>query len=130
MLDTSGPLVEVDNLSIRFPVGRAGFWGQHVRHVHAVDEVSFAIAKGETLGLVGESGSGKTITCRALMRLLPGGELRITSGTINLYGRDLARRWPAGEPEVNYRRMSSYRRHARDIVHLSFTRRTAIRHLP
>ena len=61
---TARPLVEVEHLSIRFPIGRTGFWGGQVRYVHAVDDVSVTIGKGETLGLVGESGSGKT-TVRA-----------------------------------------------------------------
>jgi len=55
-----------------------------------VEEVDLDLAEGEVLGLVGESGSGKTITCRALMRLLPAGELRIASGSIHLKDRDLA----------------------------------------
>ena len=55
-----------------------------------VEDVDLDLAEGEVLGLVGESGSGKTITCRALMRLLPAGELRIASGSIDLRGRDLA----------------------------------------
>lgn len=78
------PLVEVDHLSIRFPVGRAGFWGRTVRHVHAVDEVSLTIGRGEALGLVGESGSGKTTLGRAILR-------RITpsAGTIRFDGRDI-----------------------------------------
>ena len=62
-----------------------------------VEGVDLDLAEGEVLGLVGESGSGKTITCRALMRLLPAGELRIASGSIHLKGRDLAQ---AGEPEM------------------------------
>jgi peptide/nickel transport system ATP-binding protein len=56
-----------------------------------VEEVDLDLAEGEVLGLVGESGSGKTITCRALMRLLPPGELSIASGSIDLKGRDLAK---------------------------------------
>ncbi|MDC0695321.1 ABC transporter ATP-binding protein [Klebsiella pasteurii] len=54
-----------------------------------VDNVSFALEAGEMLGLVGESGSGKTVTCRALMRLLPGDGLRISSGEVVLDGRDI-----------------------------------------
>ena len=73
------PLVEVDNLSIRFPVGRSGFWGGQVRHVHAVDEVSFTIAPGKTLGLVGESGSGKTTTGRAVLRRIDPGLSMLTA---------------------------------------------------
>jgi peptide/nickel transport system ATP-binding protein len=54
-----------------------------------VDGVSFAVGKGEILGLVGESGSGKSVTCRALLRLLPGANLRIAGGSVVLKGRDL-----------------------------------------
>jgi len=54
-----------------------------------VDNVSFHLRAGEMLGLVGESGSGKTLTCRALMRLLPGQGLRISSGQVHLAGRDI-----------------------------------------
>jgi peptide/nickel transport system ATP-binding protein len=62
-----------------------------------VEEVDLDLAEGEVLGLVGESGSGKTITCRALMRLLPAGELHIASGSIDLRGRNLAQ---ASEAEM------------------------------
>lgn len=54
-----------------------------------VDKVSFQLNAGEMLGLVGESGSGKTVTCRAMMRLLPGQGLRISGGEVRLGGRDL-----------------------------------------
>ncbi|MFP1722556.1 ABC transporter ATP-binding protein [Lonsdalea quercina] len=54
-----------------------------------VDDVSLQLREGEILGLVGESGSGKTVTCRAMMRLLPGEALRVVSGEINLNGRDI-----------------------------------------
>lgn len=78
------PLVEVENLSIHFPVGRSGFWGQHRNVVHAVDDVSFFINRGETLGLVGESGSGKTTTGRAILR-----RIEPTSGTIRFRDLDI-----------------------------------------
>lgn len=78
------PLVEVEGLSIKFPVGRSGFWGGSMRYVHAVDDVSFSIAPGETLGLVGESGSGKTTTGRAVLRRIPP-----SSGTIRFRGEDI-----------------------------------------
>jgi oligopeptide/dipeptide ABC transporter ATP-binding protein len=79
-----GPLVEVEGLSIHFPVGRSGFWGRQRKVVHAVDDVSFAIRRGETLGLVGESGSGKTTTGRAILR-----RIDPTAGTIRFRGRDI-----------------------------------------
>jgi peptide/nickel transport system ATP-binding protein len=62
-----------------------------------VEGVDLDLAEGEVLGLVGESGSGKTITCRALMRLLPAGELRIATGSVTFDGRDLAQ---VGEAEM------------------------------
>ncbi|WP_420637825.1 ABC transporter ATP-binding protein [Candidatus Poriferisocius sp.] len=78
------PLVQVENLKIHFPVGRAPWWGDHRKVVHAVDDVSFDIRSGETLGLVGESGSGKTTTGRAILRRIPP-----TAGTIRFRGRDI-----------------------------------------
>jgi peptide/nickel transport system ATP-binding protein len=63
-----------------------------------VEDVDLDLAAGEVMGLVGESGSGKTITCRALMRLMPPGSgLTIRSGTIRLNDRDLV---PLGEEEM------------------------------
>ena len=59
-------LVEIQHLRQYFP---AGGFGKHKRFVQAVDDVSFAIKKGETLGLVGESGCGKTTVGRTILRL-------------------------------------------------------------
>jgi peptide/nickel transport system ATP-binding protein len=78
------PLLRVEGLTVHFPVGRAGFWGKRRLFVHAVDDVSFEIRRGETLGLVGESGSGKTTTGRAILRRVP-----ITAGRIWFKGRDI-----------------------------------------
>ncbi len=78
------PLLAVDNLTIRFPVGRAGFFGNTIQFVHAVEDVSFDIARGETLGLVGESGSGKTTLGRAILR-----RIEPWSGTIRFDGQDI-----------------------------------------
>ena len=80
----TAPLVEVDGLSIHVPVGRTGFWGGQRQLVHAVDDVSFTILPGETLGLVGESGSGKTTTGRAILRRVPA-----TEGSIRFRGEDI-----------------------------------------
>jgi oligopeptide/dipeptide ABC transporter ATP-binding protein len=73
-------LLEVDHLYVKFFTRRGT--------VHAVRDVSFSIARGETLGLVGESGSGKSVTAQALMGLieLPG---RITSGDVRWKGQSL-----------------------------------------
>jgi peptide/nickel transport system ATP-binding protein len=78
------PLVRVDDLTIHYPVGRAGVWGQRKLFLHAVDGVSFEIRRGETLGLVGESGSGKTTTGRAVLRKIP-----LTGGRIEFRGEDI-----------------------------------------
>ena len=63
-------LLRVDSLKVYFPV-RAGFFRTKVDDIKAVDDVSFEIEKGTTLGLVGESGSGKSTIARALLKLMP-----------------------------------------------------------
>ena len=61
-------LLEVRNLKMWFP-RKKGMFGQHVSYVKAVDDVSFTLRRGETLGLVGESGCGKTTVGRCIMRV-------------------------------------------------------------
>ena len=68
MSDNNTPLIEVKNLKKHFPVKKSLF-GKHDKVVKAVDNVSFTINKGETLGLVGESGCGKSTTGRTLIKL-------------------------------------------------------------
>jgi peptide/nickel transport system ATP-binding protein len=63
------PLLQVDGLTKHFPV-RGSLFGRS-KTVRAVDDVSFTIAKGETVGIVGESGCGKSTTARLLMHLMP-----------------------------------------------------------
>ena len=79
----SSPLISVERLSLHFPL-RGGWLRRPSGIVKAVDDVSFDIARGETLGLVGESGCGKSSTGRALLRLA-----RPTSGRVRFEGRDL-----------------------------------------
>ena len=76
-------LVEVNNLVKYFPV-RAGLLQRVVNNVKAVDDVSFFVKKGETLGLVGESGCGKTTVGRTMLRLI-----EPTSGNVTFDGKDV-----------------------------------------
>jgi peptide/nickel transport system ATP-binding protein/oligopeptide transport system ATP-binding protein len=76
-------LVEVKNLVKYFPV-RAGLLQRVVNNVKAVDDVSFFVRKGETLGLVGESGCGKTTVGRTMLRLI-----EPTSGSVMIEGHDV-----------------------------------------
>ncbi len=79
------PLLEVRNLTKRFPLRGAGPLGGRLGTVHAVEDVSFALAPGETLAVVGESGSGKTTLARMIALLY-----RPSAGTIAFDGRDVA----------------------------------------
>jgi peptide/nickel transport system ATP-binding protein len=76
-------IIQVRNLVKYYPV-LGGLLQRAVAQVHAVDNVSFDIRRGETLGLVGESGCGKTTTGRTLLRLVPA-----TSGDVLFEGRDV-----------------------------------------
>jgi peptide/nickel transport system ATP-binding protein len=80
---TGEPLLRVSGLEIRFLTG--GAW-----HT-VVDDVSFDVAAGETLGLVGESGCGKTVSSLAVMGLIPSANGRITGGSVRFQGSDLLR---------------------------------------
>ncbi len=80
----SASLLRVENLKVYFPV-RKSFTGKILKETKAVDDVSFAVEKGETLGLVGESGCGKTTLGRALIRLI-----KPTGGNIFFNGQNIA----------------------------------------
>jgi oligopeptide/dipeptide ABC transporter ATP-binding protein len=77
------PLLEVRRLSKTFP-SRSGFFNQRVEHFKAVDDVSFEVPRGKTLGLVGESGSGKTTIGKCVIRLI-----EPSDGTILFDGSDI-----------------------------------------
>jgi oligopeptide/dipeptide ABC transporter ATP-binding protein len=94
-------VLRITDLQKHYPV-RRGFFSREVAWVHAVDGVSFSIARGETLGLVGESGCGKSTVGRAIMRLV-----EPTGGTIVSMGRDITH-LPRGE-------MRRHRRHVQMV---------------
>ncbi|QWA09611.1 ABC transporter ATP-binding protein [Sodalis ligni] len=91
------PVLRVRNLTV---VNRQG--------IRLVDRVSFDLSAGEMLGLVGESGSGKTVTCRALLRLLPGEGLVQESGEVWLGQTDIM--------TLDDRRMSAVRGHRLGMI--------------
>ena len=80
------PLLEVDRLKVLFPIKAGVLIDRKVGFVHAVDDVSFELRSGETLGIVGESGCGKTTLIRALVRLI-----EATDGAIRFRGADITR---------------------------------------
>ena len=92
------PVLDVKDLTVRFPV-RSGFFSRLTGMVHAVEHASFAIGKGETLGLVGESGSGKSTIGKAIINLAP-----IDSGHVRVSGQ-----------QVDYEKPQSLARMRRDV---------------
>jgi peptide/nickel transport system ATP-binding protein len=79
-----GALVEVENLRVWFPIKSGVVLDRHIGDIKAVDDVSFSISRGETLGLVGESGCGKTTVGRTILRLY-----EPTAGRIVFDGKDI-----------------------------------------
>ena len=77
-------LLEINNLKMYFPVTSGMLFQRTVAYVKAVDDVTFAVRRGETLGLVGESGCGKTTTGRCILQLY-----KPTSGQVMFEGQDL-----------------------------------------
>src|ERR1700682_194580 len=82
---TGGPaeLLRVEHLKMHFPITR-GLLQRQVGSVRAVDDISFRVNQGETLGLVGESGCGKSTTGRAILQLY-----KPTAGTVTFDGTEL-----------------------------------------
>jgi oligopeptide transport system ATP-binding protein len=85
-------LLNVTGLKTYFPI-RTGILRRHTDDVRAVDDVSFSVEKGTTVGLVGESGSGKSTIGKTLLRLVPA-----TAGIIHFDGRDIT-----NMPESDFR---------------------------
>ena len=92
-----GALVSVRNLKKYFPITRGIIFQREVGRVQAVDDISFDIYPGETLGLVGESGCGKSTTARLVMKLLDA-----TAGSVTFEGTDITK--------LSQRKMRPYRR--------------------
>jgi oligopeptide/dipeptide ABC transporter ATP-binding protein len=80
-------LLEVKNLKKYFPIEKGLILKKVLGYVHAVDDISFSLDKGKTLGLVGESGSGKTTTAKMVVGLYPP-----TEGTILFESKDILRK--------------------------------------
>ncbi len=81
--DTDEPILTVKNLTARFPV-KGGLFRRTIAYVHAVEDISFDIKKGQTLSLVGESGCGKSTAGRALIRLV-----EPLAGSVDLDGQNI-----------------------------------------
>ncbi|TML94360.1 MAG: ABC transporter ATP-binding protein [Actinobacteria bacterium] len=88
----AGPLVELENLKVYFPIKSGLVLDRHVGDIRAVDDVSLTIRRGETVGLVGESGCGKSTVGRTILRLY-----KPTGGRIRFDGQDITQ---LGEGEL------------------------------
>src|SRR5712691_370545 len=95
-------LIEVKHLKMYFPVTSGVLVQRTVGYIKAVDDISFVVRRGETLGLVGESGCGKTTTGRCILQLY-----RPTAGAVLFDGKDLC--------SMNVREMRGMRRHMQVI---------------
>ena len=105
----SEPLLAVNNLRVGFPV--QGMFGETKRLFMAVNDISFEVYPGETLGLVGESGCGKSTLARALLQLIP-----IASGKVFFEGQEItppAKSSAASQWMANYRMQKEYDRKLR-----------------
>src|SRR5436309_11120250 len=79
-------LVDVRHLKMYFPIRRGLVIERVVGHVHAVDDITFQVKRGETLGLVGESGCGKSTTGRAILQIY-----KPTAGEVYFDGKEITR---------------------------------------
>jgi oligopeptide transport system ATP-binding protein len=79
-----GPILEVEHLVKHFPITRGIIFDKQIGAVQAVDDVSFSVNRGETLGLVGESGCGKSTLARSILQLI-----QPTSGSVRFEGEEI-----------------------------------------
>src|SRR5881392_1710518 len=86
MASANGNLIEVQNLKMYFPIRSGIVLDRHIGDIKAVDDVTFEIRRGETLGLVGESGCGKSTVGRTILRLY-----EPTAGSIRFDGQDITK---------------------------------------
>jgi peptide/nickel transport system ATP-binding protein len=89
-----GPILDIRRMTKHFPVGTFN----RSRQVHAVEDISFTVQRGQVVALVGESGSGKTTTIRLIARLIP-----VTHGQILFKGQDILKNEPH-QASLKYRR--------------------------
>ena len=101
ILYSQEPILKVQNLKTWYPL-RKGVFGRTYAHIKSVDDVSFDVYPGETLGLVGESGCGKTTLGRSILRLV-----EPTSGNVIFEGRDITK--------LNNKELREYRKQAQIV---------------
>ena len=108
-----GSLVEVQGLSKRFPISK-NLFRKATNFVHAVDDVSFRLARAESLGVVGESGCGKTTVGKLLVKLLDPDDGRILFDFLQGPAGEIAAN-PMNTAEIKGRQVREFRRHAQMI---------------
>ena len=101
LLYSQEPILKVENLRTWYPL-RKGVFGRTYNYIKSVDDVSFDVYPGETLGLVGESGCGKTTLGRSILRLV-----EPTSGNVIFEGRDITK--------LNSKELREYRKQAQIV---------------
>ena len=101
LLYSQEPILKVENLRTWYPL-RKGVFGRTYDYIKSVDDVSFDVYPGETLGLVGESGCGKTTLGRSILRLV-----EPTSGNVIFEGRDITK--------LNNKELREYRKQAQIV---------------